>query len=45
MAFSRTGAGLCIYRLLVWSLLLLLLFTPKEIFTSVWADGFSLEFE
>ena len=79
VAFSRTGAGLCIYHLLIWSnlstfpnespcrpsrvspytpsvlicfirlllllLLLLLLFTPLEFFTSVLADGFSLEFE
>ena len=37
VSFSRTGAGLCIYHLL--------LFTPQEFFTSVLADGFSLEFE
>ena len=38
VAFSRTGAGLCIYHLL-------LLFTPLVFFTSVLADGFSLESE
>ena len=58
VSFSRTGAGLCIYHLLVWSnfnflhicqwinlpiiiILLLLLFTPKEFFTSADADGFN----
>ena len=55
--FSRTGAILCMYHLLVWSnlnflhillllwSLLLLLFTHWEIFTLVLADGFSLESE
>ena len=46
-SFSRTGAGLCIYHLFVWSNwnFLLLLFTPLEFFRLALADGFSLEFE
>ena len=43
---SNTGAGFCIYHLFAWSnLLLLLLFTLLEFFSSALAISLSLEFE